>query len=313
MKKTTRVPLASLFNTSFGVISSLVAATALISSCAPAPNSENTGTGDISFPIPEIHSLQAIIGSYPPIQASSPASGFESLYENSGQPKFNFIKSVSKRFGGRLNKGVSPSSLTPTEREKWQKIFAEIVKVADRNALTPKSLLEIDASLAMQWSIALETTGAISDTGAWTIAVKSTAVRHGFPNTPCAEFMSEVVRESYKRAGYSVTDDFSDGRGNELIWSNSAAVVKFSQNLYTAGWIPWESHKYRPPTGAIMLNGAGETPGHTYMAAGDDGRLIIDNSAPGGKDLREVSGKTIAMEYEAGVFFLPPGVNPELW
>jgi len=166
VKKTTRVPLASLFNTSFGVISSLVAATALISSCAPAPNSENTGTGDISFPIPEIHSLQAIIGSYPPIQASSPASGFESLYENSGQPKFNFIKSVSKRFGGRLNKGVSPSSLTPTEREKWQKIFAEIVKVADRNALTPKSLLEIDASLAMQWSIALETTGAISDTGA---------------------------------------------------------------------------------------------------------------------------------------------------
>ena len=56
--------------------------------------------------------------------------------------------------------------------------------------------------------------------------------------------------------------------------------------LAGAGWIPWDMADYRPPIGAIMMHGAGTTPGHTYISAGDDGRLIVDNGAPQGRDLR---------------------------
>ena len=171
----------------------------------------------------------------------------------------------------------------------------------------------MDISAATQASINFEKTGAILPTGAWTIATQGTAVRHGFANVPCAETQSEILRQAYTRAGYQVTDDFNTAKGNQLIWSNTAAVVNFSKALYTAGWIPWDSTIYKPMTGSFLMNGSGLSPGHTYISAGDDGRIIVDNGAPQGRDLRKTSQSTIDMQYQTGVFFLPPGIIPAKW
>ncbi|MNL85016.1 hypothetical protein D3C87_2131790 [compost metagenome] len=61
------------------------------------------------------------------------------------------------------------------------------------------------------------------------------------------------------------------------------------------------------------MNGSGLTPGHTYIAAGDDGMIIVDNGAPQGRDLRKTTEKTISIMYQTGVFFLPPGITPATW
>jgi hypothetical protein len=185
--------------------------------------------------------------------------------------------------------------------------------VADRTVETPRALLMIDKALADKHSIAYEKTGVVPTSGAWTIAVQSTSVRHGFGNVPCAEFMSEVIRQAYQRAGYSVHDDFNAQKKNRLIWSDSAAVVNLSKALFIAGWVPWNTALYKPPTGAILMNAWGNTPGHAYISAGDDGRLIVDNGSPQGRDLRKTSQKIINMMYMTGLFFLPPGVSPERW
>lgn len=121
------------------------------------------------------------------------------------------------------------------------------------------------------------------------------------------------MRQAYQRAGYRVTEDFSKAKGNELLWSNSAAVVNFSMALYKAGWIPWDSTIYRPIVGSFLMNGSGLTPGHTYISAGDDGMIIVDNGAPQGRDLRKTTEKTISIMFQTGVFFLPPGINPPMW
>jgi hypothetical protein len=83
--------------------------------------------------------------------------------------------------------------------------------------------------------------------------------------------------------------------------------------LYKAGWVAWDGTKYKPKTGAILVNGSGLSPGHTYISASDDGMIIVDNGAPQGRDLRKISQATIEMMFQTGVFFLPPGVNPSLW
>ena len=61
------------------------------------------------------------------------------------------------------------------------------------------------------------------------------------------------------------------------------------------------------------MNGAGNTPGHTYLAAGDDGQIIMDNGSPHGRDLRKTTQKIIELMYQTGVFFLPPGIQPDPW
>lgn len=260
-----------------------------------------------------VSDLHGVEGDFDAIAGGTPGEGFLKSFEANGKPKFNYAEQVKKRFGAKLNKGVDPKKLSSAERVKWTKIYNELKRAANRKVPTPKAILMIDREAAMEHSIAYEKFGVIPFNGAWTIAVLATAVRHGFPNVPCAEFMSELLRQAYQRAGYAVTDDFNKAKKNQLIWSNTAAVVNFSKALYTAGWIPWETSKYRPITGALMMHVAGQTPGHTYISAGDDGRLIVDNGSPQGRDLRVTTEKTINLMYKSGVFFLPPGINPPKW
>ena len=273
----------------------------------------NKTSGGLYAPGAIVSTLQGTAGSFAAISPGTAGSGFLSFYFDSGKPKFNYLSAVTKRFGARLNKGVDPNALSAAERTKWQAIHGELVKAANRAIATPRMYLMVDQATADYWSKEFEKSGAISPVGAWTIATESTAVRHGFPNVPCAEFQSELVRQAYQRAGYRLTDDFNTTKGNHLLWSNTASVVGFSAALYAAGWVPWDTLQYRPVTGAIMMNGAGNSPGHTYIAAGDDGRFFVDNGYPQGKDIRTSSKSSIEMSYQAGVFFLPPGVNPPKW
>lgn len=257
--------------------------------------------------------LHGVEGDFDAIASAPPGADFLTLFEPSGKPKFNSTASIKKRFGERLNKGVDPNTQKPAEREKWRRIHSELIRAANRTVPNPKAILMIDRDLAIERSIAFEEKGIIPLNGAWTIAVQATAVRHGFPNVPCAEFMSELLRQAYQRAGYAVTDDFNLQKKNRLFWSDTAAVVNLSKALDVAGWVPWDTSQYRPITGALMMHAAGFTPGHAYISAGHDGRLIVDNGSPQGRDLRATVAKTINLMYKSGVFFLPPGINPPKW
>lgn len=246
------------------------------------------------------------------LKAGTPGDGFTKNYNPNGKPKVSFTTAAKKRFPNTLNKVVSNQS--SAEKRKWTAIMQEIQKVADRTHNIDKSFFIIDPELASQQSIEFEQTGTVAPKGAWSIAVLGTAARHGFQNVPCAEFMSEVLREAYQRAGYDHTDDFNAKNGNVLTYQGGAALVtNFSAYLEKAGWIPWDPQTYIPPTGAFMMNEVGKSPGHTYMSAGDNGRFIFDNGSPQGRDLRISSQKTIELMYMEGVFFLPPGLTPKKW
>ena len=257
-------------------------------------------------------SMQGVSGSFNPLVPAKPTADYLKFFSDIGQPKYAYLKGVMRRFGDRLNKGVDPSTQSAEDRAKWQKIFSEIKATADRTVETPKSLLMMDHSAAKHWSMSFESNGSVAQSGTWAIAIQ-TAIRHGFPETPCAEFMSEIVRQAYLRAGYDMLKDFNTGIGNELIWKNTAAVLNFSRALYKAGWIPWDPALYRPITGAFMMEGIGQTPGHTFISAGDDGMFIVDNASPQGRDLRKTPESIIRLLYDYGVFFLPPGINPQAW
>lgn len=274
----------------------------------------NNTSGGLFISASIVGSVPVVAGeSYAAIQASLPGAGFNQYYSSIGKPKFTFTKSVATRFGERLNKPPT-RMIAADESLKWQKIYSEIKKAVDRTVSTKKAYMVIDKDKAVQASIDFENKGVISTTGAWSVAVLGTATRHGFANVPCAETQSEILRQAYKRAGYKVTDDFNKSRGNELIWSAGTASVKgFSMSLYKAGFIPWDASKYRPPVGAFLMHGSGMSPGHTYIAAGDDGQIIVDNGAPQGRDLRKTSAKSIDLQYLTGVFFLPPGITPKSW
>lgn len=276
-------------------------------------NEINKTSGGLFLFASIVGNLEGVDGVFAAIKGATPGAGFLTQYSPSGKPKFNYTNAVKKRFATGLNKGVDPSTLSPALRNKWQSIYAELVNAVDRTKETPKSYLMMDTAVAKQKSIDFEKTGVIATSGAWSIATLGTAVRHGFANVPCAEFQSELVRQAYQRAGYRITDDFNAAKGNQLIWSNTAAVVNFSMALYKAGWIAWDSTIYRPIVGAFLMNGSGLTPGHTYISAGDDGMIIVDNGAPQGRDLRKTTEKTISIMFQTGVFFLPPGINPPIW
>ncbi|MFN7729229.1 MAG: hypothetical protein ACK5P7_08745 [Bdellovibrio sp.] len=260
-----------------------------------------------------VGNLEGTAGNFAALKASTDGAGFMANFNSNGKPKYSYTRSATKRFGERINKAIDPASLSKADRTKYQRLYEELKKAADRTVETKKSYLMMDQAGATQASINFEETGMISPIGAWTIAVNATAVRHGFANVPCAEFQSELLRQAYQRAGYRLTEDFNKTKGNEVIWSSTAAVVNFSMALYKAGWVPWDATKYRPITGAFMMHGAGYTPGHTFISAGEDGRYIVDNGAPQGRDLRKTAASTIDMMFEVGVFFLPPGVNPPSW
>ena len=278
-----------------------------------ALNQHNSTVGGLFVSASVATAIEGTAGNFKAIAGAAPQSDYLTKFETSGKAKFNYTASLTKKFGARLNKPVDPKTLSDADRIKFQKVFAELVRAADRKVETPKSILMIDKSLADKLSKAYESDGSVALNGAWTIAVQATAVRHGFENVPCAEFQSELLRQAYQRAGYSVANDFNAAKSNQLIWSKTASVVGFAKALYDAGWIPYEPSKFRPPTGAFVMNAAGGSPGHAYTAAGDDGRLIIDNGSPQGRDLRATTAKTIGIMYEGGVFFLPPGLTPKSW
>lgn len=260
-----------------------------------------------------VGSIEGVSGNFAAIAKTTPDADYLKQYGATGKPKFTFTAAVLKRFGPRLNKGIPADQMNTSDRERYQRIYEELKLVANRKVATPKSLLLIDNALAIKLSEEYDKTRSIAMNGAWSIAVNGTAVRHGFENVPCAEFMSEVIRQAYQRAGYRVTDDFSTSRGNELYWTKTAAVVNLSKSLYDAGWIPWDTTKYRPPVGALMFHRSGISPGHTYIAAGDDGAIIVDNGSPQGRDLRKSTLKVIELMYMTGLFFLPPGIQPDPW
>lgn len=240
-------------------------------------------------------------------------AGFLKYYELSGKPKFSFAGGIRKRFGDRVNKGVAMTSLSAADQTKWKKIYAELKKAGDRTVVSPRDLMIIASSEAKALSVKFENEGFVNDLGAWSVAVEGTATRHGFVNVPCAETMSEVIRQAYKRAGYSHTEDFNSTRGNKLYWTSTAAVVELSRSLNIAGWVPWDYTMFRAPAGSIMMHTTGISPGHTYMSGGDDGRIIVDNGTPKGRDLRVTSQSIVGLMYQTGVFFLPPGITPQAW
>lgn len=250
---------------------------------------------------------------FPIIAGGTPGAGFTKYYETSGKPKFSYVLGVKKRFGDRVNKGIAMTSLSAADQAKWTKIYNELKRAGDRKAPSPRELMIIDSATAKNLSIKFEKEGFVNNIGAWSVAVEGTATRHGFANVPCAETMSEVIRQAYKRAGYSHTEDFNATKGNKLYWTSTAAVVELSRSLNAAGWVPWDYTMYRAPAGAIMMHTTGISPGHTYMSGGDDGRIIVDNGSPKGRDLRVTSQSIIAMMYQTGVFFLPPGIQPTPW
>lgn len=250
---------------------------------------------------------------FPVIAGGTPGAGFNQYYQVSGKPKFGYSTGVKKRFGDRVNKGVPMSSLSAAQQTKWTKIYNELKRAGDRKMPSPRELMIIDSATAKALSIKFEKEGFVNDVGAWSVAVEGTATRHGFANVPCAETMSEVIRQAYRRAGYSHTEDFNATKGNKLYWTSTAAVVELSRSLNVAGWVPWDYTQYRAPAGAIMMHTTGISPGHTYMSGGDDGRIIVDNGSPKGRDLRVTSASIIGMMYQTGVFFLPPGIQPQPW
>lgn len=274
----------------------------------------NSTAGGLFLTASIVGDMAGVEGDFEPmVAAASTDPGFLKYYQPTGQPKFSFTAKLVKRFGANLNRAVNPATQSPAERIKWQRIMQEMQTVADRTTATPKSLLMIDLALAKSQNAQFEANGYVPLNGAWTIAVKVTAPKHGFPNVPCAEFMSELLREAYKRAGYDHTDDFNTRSGNPLIWSNTARVENFAAALNSAGWIPWDTTTYAPITGALLMNSWGDSPGHTYISSGHNGRLIVDNGSPQGRDLRTTAQKTIGMMYMTGVFFLPPGFIPPRW
>lgn len=251
--------------------------------------------------------------SFAAIAGGQPGAGFLKYFNTSGKPKFNYTTGIKKRFGSRVDQAIPMSSLNASAQTKWLKIYNELKIAGDRTVKSPRDLMIIDSAQAKQLSIRYEKEGFVNSLGAWSVAVEGTATRHGFANVPCAETMSEVIRQAYKRAGYSHLEDFNTTKGNPLIWSKTAAVVELSRSLNVAGWVPWDHSKFRAPAGAIMMHTTGISPGHTYMAGGHDGRLIVDNGTPRGRDLRITSEKILAMMYMTGVFFLPPGIQPQPW
>lgn len=248
-----------------------------------------------------------------PIKPSLPQNDFLLTFTKEGKPLQSFKKYLIPRFKENLNKIVDWNQIPHDEQVKWTKVFDELAKVGTRLQPTESKWFFTTIDEAHFFSERYDNERVVAPHGAWTVAVKSTSVRHGFPNVPCSEFMSEVLRQAYERAGYDVKIDFNKENSNELIWSQTAAVVNLSLAMTKAGWIPWEANLYAPVTGAIMMHEAAQTPGHAYLNAGDEGRIIMDNGNPLGRDLRVTSDKILKLMYNTGVFFLPPGMIPKKW
>lgn len=253
------------------------------------------------------------LGEFQALMAASSTADYLSIFTEEGKARYGYSAYFAKRFGENLNHTIDVEKMSASERLKWIAVYEELKNAGNREVKTSSDYLYINLTLAQKNTLNFEASGLTVPKGAWTMAVKSTAVRHGFPNVPCAEFMSEMIRQAYNRAGYDFREDFNLVKGNYLSWDKTAAVVNLANALIKGGWIPWELSKYAPPVGAIMMHEQATSPGHTYMVAGDNGRFIVDNGSPAGRDLRNTSKKTIESMFKGGVYFLPPGIIPHLW
>jgi hypothetical protein len=259
-------------------------------------------------------------------------------FEPNGRTRYPARKALQGRavFGSKVN--IPNDRVRQDDREKFQKVFAEIVKAVNREKPTDSRYMTISPKELNERLEDYFKLGKVSDFGAHSIAVKGIAVKRKFADTPCAEFVSEVIRQAYSRAGYDHKEDFNVDNKNPLqsffsyknqsggtTVRNGASVQGLTESLYLAGWIPWSADEYIPPIGAVMAAQRATSPGHIYFIGGHNGLVIVDNGAPRGRDLRQQSTKYLAWtgEYKKGksnlgvwthsVFFLPPGMTPQKW
>jgi len=266
----------------------------------------------VASTIAENHDIKSE-GLLPPLVTSPAQPDYKKSFHTEGRPRVNNSSYFQKRFGTALNHGIDPEKLTPAQKEKWGKIYGELKRFANREVYAERDLLFMPLAEAKSASILFEKLEKVSEKGAWTVAVKATAPRHGFANVPCAEFVSEVLRQSYVRAKHSHLEDFNVKNHNELIWNRSASVVNLANHLARAGWIPWEAYRFQPPVGAPMMHFRATSPGHAYLSGSEGAQIIVDNGNPRGRDLRATSDKIIRMMYVHGIFFLPLGITPVKW
>jgi|GEM_PF-5772027 len=267
-----------------------------------------------------------------------PTSTYKAVYSSTSQIKKSdstiawAIGRNRKRFARVWNKTYAEGELSREEIIKSQKILVELSRFSNRETTTPARLLYLPSASSQSRSRQVMATnlsrqimssyGFSPAYGAWDVAIYGTANRLGFPQAPCAEFVSEVIRQAYSRAGHSHDEDFQytiEGRLIFTPWQNGIygpqSVRGLSNRLVLAGWVPWDPTKYRPMTGAIAMALDSSTPGHTYIVGGKLGRYIVDNGNPKGLDLGRTSLKLSRFKdmYGMGTFFLPPGITPARW
>lgn len=266
----------------------------------------------------------------------TPKDVFKAVYQNDGRVRATdsvitwALNRNKKRFKSIWNKTYNPGELSSEELAKSQSILRELADFANRTIETPAGLLYLstdsrDETRRLAESFSRQTMsqyGFSPAYGAWDIAILGTATRLGFAHAPCAEFMSEVMRQAYARAGYTHSEDFLETLEERLIFTQwqeglfgPQSVRGLSDRLMRAGWIAWDPTVYRPLTGAIAMALDAWTPGHTYIVAGLNGQFIVDNGNPRGLDLRLSDLKLSRFRdmYGMGVFFLPPGITPQKW
>ena len=270
----------------------------------------NKSVGGLFIAASTVTGLLQITQNFQPLKNLAPLAGYQMVYYLDGQPKFRCRKGLQKRFGSALN---HITKVTPAAKDKSVRILNELALAVGRETPAPESYLLAKIRSPGAVSIEIEKNMKSPQRGAWTIAVLGTAKLHGFSNEPCAEFVSEEIRESYARAGFNYADDFGMNKRNPLIWSKTAAVAGLGRALVLAGWTPWSTERFVPPTGAVMMAEEGQTPGHSYFSAGAGGRFVVDNGSPQGRDLGQTSIVTLRLMYKTGVFFLPPGIQPRTW
>lgn len=281
-----------------------------------------------------IHDGEGIIAALPLVQ--TPKASFQKVYNSSGKVRIEEgtiawgIGRNKKRFKTIWNKTIPIGEISSEDLAKSQAVLEELKNFANRTIETPASLVYLsedsgDDLQSIARALSLQTIneyGFSPAYGAWDVAIYGTATRLGFAHAPCAEFMSEVIRQAYARAGYSHDEDFAYTIRDRLIftpWQNDIygpqAVRGLADRLANAGWIPWDPSVYKPALGAIGMALDAWTPGHTYIMAGLNGQFIVDNGNPRGLDLRlsSLSLSRFKDMYGHGVFFLPPGITPEKW
>lgn len=281
-----------------------------------------------------IHDTTGTVAPLPLVQ--TPKDVFKTVYQNDGRVRASdsvitwALNRNKKRFKSIWNKTFAPGELSSEELAKSQGILQELAGFANRTVETPAGLLYLSTDTREQTrqlaeSFSRQTMsqyGFSPAYGAWDIAILGTATRLGFAHAPCAEFMSEVMRQAYARAGYTHSEDFHETLEERLIFTpwqeglfGPQSVRGLSDRLMRAGWIAWDPTVYKPITGAIAMALDAWTPGHTYVVAGLNGQFIVDNGNPRGLDLRlsELKLSRFRDMYGMGVFFLPPGITPQKW